>query len=121
MAGMTPADVGVFECHDCFSITGLLCLEAAGFASPGEAPGMILDGHVRRTGRLPVNTTGGLIGFGHYVGGTGVRQAVDLLRQITGSAGESQVHIDEARPIGLLLNMGGDDKTAVALVVQRAR
>jgi acetyl-CoA C-acetyltransferase/acetyl-CoA acyltransferase len=82
---------------------------------------MILDGHVRRTGRLPVNTTGGLIGFGHYVGGTGVRQAVDLLRQITGSAGESQVHIDEARPIGLLLNMGGDDKTAVALVVQRAR
>jgi len=62
---------------------------------------------------------GGLVGFGHATGGTGVRQAVDLLRQLTGTAGTYQVAVDPKRPYGLMISMGGDDKTVVAMVFKK--
>ena len=34
-------------------------------------------------GELPINPSGGLIGVGHPVGGTGVRQVLDAYRQVT--------------------------------------
>ncbi len=42
-------------------------------------------------GKLPINPSGGLIGAGHPVGATGVRQMLDAWRQVTGNAGEYQV------------------------------
>ncbi|MEM4723502.1 MAG: hypothetical protein QXP01_00655, partial [Candidatus Hadarchaeum sp.] len=83
MAEIGPEQVGTCEVHDCFTISGLLSLEAAGFAAPGEAPDFVEAGETRLGGSLPCNTTGGLIGFGHYTGGTGVRQVVDAWRQLT--------------------------------------
>lgn len=119
MAGVTPNDIGIFECHDCFTITGLLALEAAGFCEYGKAPEFVLDGKTKRDGRLPTNTSGGLVGFGHPTGGTGVRQAVDIWRQLTGKAGSYQVAVDPKRPYGLMINMGGDDKTVVSFVFKK--
>jgi len=119
MAGISAEEIGVFECHDCFTITGLLSLEAAGFCGYGQAPEFVLDGKTKRSGRLPTNTSGGLIGFGHYTGGTGVRQAVDLWKQLTNSAGSYQVEIDPKRPYGLMISMGGDDKTVVAMIFKK--
>jgi acetyl-CoA acetyltransferase len=66
---------------------------------------------------VPVNTGGGLIGFGHPVGATGVKQAVEIYRQMTGRSGDYQV-----RPLprwGVSANMGGDDRTAVVTVYRR--
>jgi acetyl-CoA acetyltransferase len=71
-------------------------------------------------GDLPVNTTGGLIGFGYAPGATGVRQAVDLLAQVTGHAGPCQVKLQAKRDHGLMINMGGNDKTVTTLVVRAA-
>ena len=42
--------------------------------------------------------------------------AVTLLEQLKGKAGASQVVIPVDRPYGLMANMGGDDKTLVAIV-----
>lgn len=117
-AGIGIKDVGVMELHDCFTITALLALEAAGVTSPGQAPGFVNEGRTRLGGDLPVNCTGGLIGFGHPTGATGVRQAVDLLAQVTGSAGPNQAVLPAARPYGLMINMGGNDKTVTSLVVR---
>lgn len=119
MAGITPKDVGVLECHDCFTITGLLALEACGFAEPGGAPEYVLAGNIKTEGILPTNTSGGLVGFGHYTGGTGVRQAVDILKQFTNTADTYQVKIDENKPYGLMISMGGDDKTVVSFVFKK--
>ena len=66
---------------------------------------------------MPTNATGGLIGYGHPTGATGVRQAVDLLHQFTGKAEGCQVKLTRERPYGMLVNMGGNDKTLTALVV----
>jgi acetyl-CoA C-acetyltransferase len=119
-AGITVADLGTVECHDCFTISAVLSVEALGLAKPGEGTDYILAGHTARTGTLPFNTSGGLIGWGHPTGGTGVRQAVTVWQQLTGRAGRYQVELSEKRPFALSVNMGGNDKTVVAIVYKRA-
>ena len=120
MSGLTPQDIGTVEVHDCFSITGLLMLEACGFVGYGEGAAFVTDGRSNFDGELPTNTTGGLVGYGHYTGGTGVRQAVDLLHQLTGQANGSQIKIDSDRPFGLMASMGGNDKTVVVGIFKAA-
>jgi acetyl-CoA C-acetyltransferase len=120
-AGLGLKDLGTIECHDCFTISGLLSIEAIGLAGRGEGPDYILEGRTSREGELPFNTSGGLIGWGHPTGGTGVRQAVTVWQQLTGQAGAWQVTIKPERPYALSVNMGGNDKTVVAIVYRRGR
>ena len=68
---------------------------------------------------IPMNTTGGLIGWGHPTGGTGVHMAVTLWEQLTGKAGAAQIQINPSKPYGLSINMGGDDVTVVSVVYKR--
>jgi acetyl-CoA acyltransferase len=110
-AGLTAADIGVAEVHDCFTVTELLMMEALGFAAPGQAAARVRAGDTAIEGTLPINTGGGLVGFGHPVGATGVKQILEIYRQMKGLAGTYQI---PGRPkFGLTANMGGDDKTAV--------
>jgi acetyl-CoA C-acetyltransferase/acetyl-CoA acyltransferase len=119
-SGVALDKIATVECHDCFTISGLLSVEAIGFAGKGEGPDYILEGKTSRQGPVPFNTSGGLIGWGHPVGGTGVRQAVTIWQQLTGKAGAWQVEVPAKRPYGLSVNMGGNDKTVIALVYRRA-
>lgn len=118
-AGITRDQIGTAEIHDCFTIAGVLCMEAIGFAEKGKGADFILEGNTARTGQVPVNTTGGLIGWGHPTGATGVHQAVTIWEQLTGKAGEAQINISAERPYGLTVNMGGDDKSLVSIVYKR--
>lgn len=120
MADLGPKDIGVLEVHDCFTIGGILELEAGGFAEYGKGADFVLDGKIRPDGELPTNATGGLVGFGHYTGGTGVRQAVDLIHQLTDQAGDCQVNVTSDRPYGLMVSMGGNDKTVVSCIFRSA-
>jgi len=115
-AGITKEQVGTLELHDCFTITALLALEALGYAKKGEAAQYILEGNTAPYGILPTNLSGGLGGFGHPTGATGVRQLVDLLHQLTGKAAHT---ISLKHPFGLMLSMGGNDKTVTALVITK--
>ena len=40
---------------------------------------------------MPTNTGGGLVGFGHPVGATGVKQILEIYRQMKGQCEEYQV------------------------------
>jgi acetyl-CoA acetyltransferase len=119
-SGVRREELGTVECHDCFTISGLLSVEAIGFAGKGEGPDYILEGKTSRAGEIPFNTSGGLIGWGHPTGGTGVRQAVTVWQQLTGRAGPWQVEISPKKPYALSVNMGGNDKTVVAVVYRQA-
>lgn len=110
-AGLTPADVQVAEVHDCFTVTELLMTEALGWADPGAGADFLASGATAIDGPIPVNTGGGLVGFGHPVGATGVKQIVEVWRQMKGRCGDYQV--PTLPSIGLTANMGGDDKTTV--------
>lgn len=99
-------------------ITELLMLEALGFASPGESAALVRAGETEIGGSLPVNTGGGLIGFGHPVGATGIKQILEVCRQLRGECGEYQ--ITNGAKYGASANLGGDDKTCVATVLRAA-
>lgn len=115
-AGIPLEDLSFLELHDCFTISGLLALEAAGFASRGKAPGFILDGNTTIEGIIPTNLSGGLGGFGHPTGASGVRQMVDLLYQLTGKA-DNQGKV--RTPYGMMISMGGNDKTVTCFIVKK--
>ena len=115
-AGVGAQDIGVAEVHDCFSVTELLLYEALGLAEPGHAAELVRDGTTQLDGRLPVNTGGGLMAFGHPVGATGVKQSLEVFKQQKGLAGEYQI---PTRPrYGVAANLGGDDRTAVVTVYE---
>jgi len=116
-AGVGPDDIDVAEVHDCFTIAEILMYEALGFAAPGQGGALAKSGETGIDGRIPVNTGGGLISFGHPVGATGVKQVLEVVRQLRGQCGDYQVSGDPT--LGLCANMGGDDKTAVVSVLRK--
>jgi len=116
-AGVGPGDIAVAELHDCFSITEIELYEALGFADEGKGTRLLQEGATEIDGEIPVNTGGGLISFGHPVGATGVKQVLEVHRQLAGKCGDYQVR--GGPRVGLSANIGGDDRTAV-VVVQRA-
>src|SRR5206468_8830046 len=84
MANLKPRDLQGADVHDCFSITEIVAYEILGLADPGKGVELVKSGAPTlpqvRTEKLkgpfeiPVNAGGGLIGDGHPVGATGVRQ-----------------------------------------------
>jgi len=112
-AGVDRSDFGFLEVHDCFTIAELLALEDLGFARPGEAARLTLEGATARTGRLPVNPDGGLKAKGHPIGATGVSQAYEVFVQLRRAAGARQVPAAER---ALTHNVGGAGATATVTV-----
>ncbi len=79
-------------------------MEELGFCPVGEGGPFAESGATALSGKLPINTGGGLIARGHPVGATGLAQAFELTNQLRGEAGERQV----ANPrIALAENGGG--------------
>jgi len=116
--GLAAADMQVAEVHDCFSVTEILMYEALGFADKGGGAALAREGATTLEGRIPVNTGGGLMAFGHPVGATGVKQVIEIQRQLTGQAGDYQVASHPTT--GITANMGGDDRTTVVTILRRA-
>jgi len=103
-AGVGPGDVDFAEVHDCFSIAEVLRVEGLGLFPQGEYPAAVERGEASLGGRLPVNPSGGLLGKGHPLGGTGVAQVVEVVRQLRGEAGDRQI---EGARVGLAHCRGG--------------
>ena len=104
MAGIGPTDINVAEVHDASAPAELVIYEELGFCQPGEGGKLIDDGVTALTGRLPVNTSGGLLAKGHPVGATGVAQICEIFWQLRGEAGKRQV---ANAKVGLTENGGG--------------
>lgn len=102
------------ETHDCFTTSEYMAIDHFGLTAPGESWKAIEEGVIALDGKLPINPSGGLIGTGHPVGATGVRQLLDAYLQTTGQAGGYQV--DGARKFATL-NIGGSGTTSCVFVV----
>jgi acetyl-CoA C-acetyltransferase len=113
-ARVTPTGIHLFELHDAFSIMSALSLEACGFAARGAGVQMAVDGEICIGGRIPISTLGGLKARGHPVGATGVYQVVEVVQQLTGQAGASQV---QGATIGMAQNIGGSGATVVTHIL----
>ena len=104
------------ETHDCFTTSEYMAIDHFGITAPGESWKAVEDGAIELGGRIPINPSGGLIGAGHPVGATGVRQMLDAWRQVTGNAGDYQV---KGAKRFAVLNIGGSGTTSCAFVVGR--
>lgn len=114
-AGVKPADIGVFELHDAFTIMAALSLEACGFMERGKGPVAAIEDQICPKGRIPVSTRGGLKARGHPVGATGMYQIIEVVQQLRGEAGETQVD----RPIyGMAQNIGGSGSNIITHILK---
>jgi acetyl-CoA acetyltransferase len=110
-AGIGPEDLSVIELHDASAPAEIMAYESLAICDKGKGGSLISDGVTRLGGRLPVNTSGGLLRKGHPVGATGIAQIVELAEQLQGRSGERQV---EGARIGLAHNGGGNIGTDAA-------
>jgi acetyl-CoA C-acetyltransferase len=115
-AGIGPEDIDIFEAHDAFTIMAALSLEACGFAERGQGPRLAIEGEIRPDGRVPIATRGGLKARGHPVGATGMYQIVEVVQQLRGQAGPTQVR--NAR-IGMAQNIGGSGSNILTHILKR--
>jgi acetyl-CoA acetyltransferase len=90
-AGLAPKDVRVAEIYDAFTINPIMFLEEMGLVPPGGGGRFFLDGNGLPGGKLPVNTYGGLLSFGHTGDASGMSMLVEGALQTMGRAGERQV------------------------------
>jgi acetyl-CoA C-acetyltransferase len=104
------------ETHDCFTTSEYMAIDHFGITEPGESWKAIEAGWIDIGGKHPINPSGGLIGAGHPVGCTGVRQVLDSCKQVTNTAGDYQV---EGARAFQTLNIGGSGTTSVSFVVGR--
>lgn len=102
------------ETHDCFTTSEYMAIDHFGLTAPGESWKAVSDGVIALGGKLPINPSGGLIGCGHPVGATGVRQLLDAALQTSGRAGGYQV--EGARRFATL-NIGGSGTTSCVFIV----
>jgi acetyl-CoA acetyltransferase len=118
-AGLGPMDIDVAEVHDACSAAELWTYEALGFCAEGDGPKLLVDGATGLGGRLPVNTSGGLLSRGHPLGATGCGQLVELVAQLRGRAGPRQVagaRVAMAQNAGGMLDRG-DEAVAVVTIL----
>ena len=98
------------ETHDCFTTSEYMAIDHFGLTAPGESWKAIEEGVIDFDGKLPINPSGGLIGAGHPVGATGVRQLLDA-----GAAGDRPAPAttrSRARKRFATLNIGGSGTTS---------
>lgn len=113
MAGLGPRDVKVAQLYDCFTITVLMTLEDYGFCEKGRVGELVADGAIEHGGKLPINTSGGLLS---ETGMPGMQLIHEGVRQIRGSANLQVPSAD----VCLVSNQGGVMYTHATLILGSA-
>jgi acetyl-CoA acetyltransferase len=112
-AGIGPEDVDVIQLQDTDAGSEVIHLAENGFCADGDQEKLIAAGETEITGRLPVNTDGGLLANGEPVGASGLRQIYELVTQLRGRAGPRQVH---APRVGYAQLYGAPGTAAVTIL-----
>jgi len=86
--GIERGDVQGFYTYDAFSPLVVFALERFGYCGAGEAAGWVQGGRIALGGKLPVNTSGGLLSEAHVGGWNSI---CEMVRQLRGTAGPSQI------------------------------
>ena len=90
-SGIDPTRIDVAELHDAVSFGEILQAENLRLFPRGEGGNAAEQGETSIGGRLPINTSGGLLAKGHPTAATGAIQITDIVEQLRGEAGVRQV------------------------------
>jgi len=111
VSGVDPLDINIAEVHDAAAPAEIIAYEELHLCAPGDGVKLLRDGETALGGRVPVNTSGGLLSKGHPVGATGCAQIVQITEQLRGRSGERQA---EGARLGITHNGGGSLGTDAA-------
>jgi acetyl-CoA acetyltransferase len=116
MAGLSLADVDIFELYDCYTFTVLLTVEDYGLCGKGEGGPFLASGVLGPGGKLAVNTGGGQLS-GYYL--WGMSPLSEAVIQARGQAGQRQV---DSHDVVLVSGNGGifDHHATLVLSTQEA-
>lgn len=117
-AGVALGDLSFVETHDCFTIAELIEYEAMGLVPEGRGATAITEGLTEKTGKLPINPSGGLKAKGHPIGATGVSMHALAAMQLTERAGDIQV---PGARLGGIFNMGGAAVANYVSILERIK
>ena len=104
-ANIEREEIAHIELHDCFSIAALISLEDMGFATPGNAIALY-----EKESPMTINQSGGLKACGHPVAATGIKQVIDVSKQLKNSKSS----------YGLAHNFGGAAATCGIHILSHA-
>jgi len=111
-SGLTPADIQTAFLYDHFTPFVLVQLEELGFCGRGEAKDFATIENLSLGGRLPINTSGGLLGEAYIHGMNGISEAV---RQIRGTAVNQVANVEN-----VLVTAGTGVPTSALILSQPA-
>jgi acetyl-CoA acetyltransferase len=115
VAGIGPEDIDLIEVHDATSPSEIITLIQLGLCPGEKAAEWIDNGYLDVDGKLPTNTSGGLVAKGHPIGATGCSQVYEIVNQLRERAGKRQVKDPK---VGMMHNGGGvigTDAAAMAI------
>jgi len=115
-AGIGPSDLGLVELHDAATIEEIQYAESLGLCAEGEGGKLVEIGATARTGHIPINSSGGLLGMGHPFGPTGLGQIAEIYWQLRGEAGDRQIPALPKIGLAHMVGLGG---TCVIHVLKR--
>ena len=102
------------EIDDIYAYKELQSMEALRFCRPGEAGNLTIDGFTHPHGDLPINVSGGSLGWGHLLDATGLARALEVVLQLRGEAGSRQ--LDDIH-VGLAQSWRGVPTTSGAVAI----
>jgi acetyl-CoA C-acetyltransferase len=88
------------EIDDTYAYKELQVLESLGFCRVGEAGSLTASGFTTPEGDLPINVSGGSLGWGNLLDATGLARTLEVVLQLRGEAGSRQlsdIHIGLAQ------------------------
>ncbi len=103
MASIAPDDVDFLETYDDYPVISMMQIEDLGFCAKGEAPDFVRGHDLTIAGSFPHNTSGGQLSVGQAGAAGGYLGLVEAVRQLTGTAGGTQV---EDASVGLVSGFG---------------
>ena len=117
-AKIDRAQIEYLGIYDSFTITLMMLLEEIGFAGRGEAVVKVRNGDFSAAGRLPLNTHGGLLSYGHCGVAGGMAHLVEAVLQLSGNAGPRQI---AEREWAYIHADGGVMSAHVGMILQREK
>ena len=117
-AGVAPSDLDLVELHDCFATAELVHYDNLMLCAEGDAVDFFESGATWRTGKTPVNVSGGLQSKGHPIAATGIANIWEVCHHLRGEAGPRQI---EGAKVGLAHVIGLGSACGVHILEKSTR
>ncbi|MDA8197477.1 MAG: thiolase family protein [Actinomycetota bacterium] len=114
MAKVSIGEVDIFGIYDCYPIAVMIALEDLGVVPKGEVGPWVLETNLTRSGRYPVNTSGGQLSCGQIGDAGGMVNLIEVVERL---ATKSKKASGGDFEVGLVTSNGGPAMSCESVVI----